>query len=337
MSNDECRMSNAEGMPPPDGPVFTGFVGDTRQGAGSSEQGERADSLDKENWLPAGYPLGGSLLPAWPDTDLLLERFRAWLSEFREEGRAAEREGGREKESNLPCSELPAPSFGLLDVVREFTALRHEVKLQTKSARGLEERAAAAVAALEEASRQFRAVEPKEAEAARAAAVPLIEALADLDESLGRAQAMAEAARGRLGGEARDTFSRSLADLFAAQPAWKRWLCRAWHARVGELCRTDAEDRLRIVDSLAEGYGLVRKRLERTMAKEGVYRLATVGLPVDPHAMTVVEVVDDGNRAAGTVVEEIRPGYRWNEKVIRFAEVRAVRYLNEEPNSQEEN
>ncbi len=61
------------------------------------------------------------------------------------------------------------------------------------------------------------------------------------------------------------------------------------------------------------------------MAKEGLYRMASVGLPVDPHAMTVVEVVEGDGHAPGTVVEEIRPGYRWNDKVVRYAEVRAAR------------
>ena len=70
---------------------------------------------------------------------------------------------------------------------------------------------------------------------------------------------------------------------------------------------------------------MVRKRLERAMAKEGLSRMASVGLPVDPHAMTVVEVVEADGHVPGTVVEEIRPGYRWNDKVVRYAEVRAAR------------
>jgi molecular chaperone GrpE (heat shock protein) len=40
--------------------------------------------------------------------------------------------------------------------------------------------------------------------------------------------------------------------------------------------------------------------------------------------MTVVEVVDDPMLPPGLIVEQIRPGYYWKDKVIRFAEVRAV-------------
>ncbi len=70
------------------------------------------------------------------------------------------------------------------------------------------------------------------------------------------------------------------------------------------------------------------------MAKEGLCRMVSLGLPVDPHSMTVVEVVDGEGHAPGTVVEEIRPGYRWNGKVVRYAEVRAARpALNLEPSA----
>ncbi len=268
----------------------------------------------------------------WPESDALLERFRTWLDQVRDESQTPARnasapgsDGDGQSAAGGAASEL-----GLVDLAREFTALRHEVKLQTKSGRGLEEQAAAAIAAMEEASRQFRAVAPQEAEAARRAASPLIESMADLDEALGRAQAVVQAARQRLD-KSQAAFSGHLADLDAAQPGWKRWLCHSWYARARELCHADAEDRKRVVDALADGYEMVRKRLQRAMAKEGLYRMASVGLPVDPHAMTVVEVVESDVHAPGTVVEEIRPGYRWNDKVVRFAEVRAVRTMTQNP------
>ena len=52
----------------------------------------------------------------------------------------------------------------------------------------------------------------------------------------------------------------------------------------------------------------------------------SVGQPrASPMAsMTVVEVVRDPSRRPGTVVEEVRPGYCWDGRVLRFAEVKAV-------------
>jgi molecular chaperone GrpE len=183
---------------------------------------------------------------------------------------------------------------------------------------------------MEEASRQFRAVAPQEAEAAHRAALPLIESMTDLDEALARAQTVVESARQRLD-KSQAAFSGQLADLDAAQPAWKRWLCHSWYSAARKLCLADAEDRVRVVVALADGYDMVRKRLQRAMAKEGLYRMASVGLPVDPHVMTVIEVVESDIHAPGTVVEEIRPGYRWNDKVVRFAEVRAARNNKNNP------
>ena len=41
--------------------------------------------------------------------------------------------------------------------------------------------------------------------------------------------------------------------------------------------------------------------------------------------MTVIEVVDDPDRPPGEVVDEVRRGYTWRGRVLRFAEVRASR------------
>jgi molecular chaperone GrpE len=56
-----------------------------------------------------------------------------------------------------------------------------------------------------------------------------------------------------------------------------------------------------------------------------VRRIDCVGLPVDPGQMTVVEVVDSPDRAPGHVVDEVRRGYTWRGRVLRYAEVRAAR------------
>ena len=89
----------------------------------------------------------------------------------------------------------PPREFGIIDLVEEFTALRHELKLQTKSGRGLIEQTDNTVAALRQAIDQFRSVEPKEAQAAWTAGKALAEALADLDEALVRGEREIDRAR----------------------------------------------------------------------------------------------------------------------------------------------
>ena len=188
----------------------------------------------------------------WPETDALLERFRTWLGQVREESQTVATNPSPAAAADGAAEGAAERGMGLVDLVREFTALRHEVKLQTKSARGLEEQTAAAVAAMEEASRQFRAVEPKEAEAARRAALPLIESMADLDEALGRAQAVVESARERLGAIGRPLFSGSSPTCMRPSPLGNAGSAAPGMPRARDLCQADADDRKRIVDALAE-------------------------------------------------------------------------------------
>ncbi len=91
------------------------------------------------------------------------------------------------------------PEFGLVNLVEEFTALRHELKLQTKSGRGLIDQAESTVAALRQAIEHFRSVEPRESQAAWSAGKAIAEALGDLDEALARGRREIERINRRLG------------------------------------------------------------------------------------------------------------------------------------------
>src|SRR4029077_14541447 len=80
-----------------------------------------------------------------------------------------------------------------------------------------------------------------------------------------------------------------------------------------------------VFDSFLEGYNLIHKRLARVLSAEQVSHIECVGKPVDPELMTVIEVVDEPRDQPGTVVKELRRGYTWRGRVIRYAEVQAVR------------
>jgi molecular chaperone GrpE len=203
--------------------------------------------------------------------------------------------------------------------------LRHEVKLETKSSRGLAERTEQAIAAMQRAVEAFRSVEVKEADAGRSAVKPLVESLADLDEALRRGRAVIDAARRRVLEDLAGRVREELQGLFLRLPPWRRWLLRRLRRGVVEvLVRRSAEVHREIFDALVEGYGLMLGRLERAMKKADLYRIECVGKLADPNLMTVVEAVDDPLRPPGLVIEEVRPGYYWKGKVLRFAEVRAV-------------
>jgi len=256
----------------------------------------------------------------WPDHEEVLTRFRDWLGQTRSECDSLDEHAVGEQWSGDPV--------GLYQLVEQLTALRHDVKLMAKAARSTEECDEATRLSLQAAMEQFRSVEPKEEEAADKAARPLVEALVELDESLIRCRSVIEQAKHRLredlDAELKEVRER-LDDLFRTQPWWRRLLCRPWHEAARKLYSGRALDTSRtIFDSLLEGYDLIEKRLHRVMQEQSIVRMQCLGEPADPNRMTVVEVASDLSRQAGTVVEEVRPGYCWKGRVLRFAEVKAV-------------
>jgi molecular chaperone GrpE len=250
----------------------------------------------------------------------ILDRFREWLSAARIEGGRLDRLGvGPGSEGDEPQAEV-----GIIDLVEEFTALRHELKLQTKSGRGLLEQTETLLAALRQAIEQFRSVESREGQAAWAAGKPLAEALADLDEALDRGRREIEKARYRIAEESIAALVANLDDRFRRQSWIRRLQVWGYHQQILEVVRDAGQTRRELFDSLLEGYGLIQNRLHRVMKAERVDRIPCEGHPVDPERMTVIEVVEDPSLAPGTVVKELRSGYTWKGRVLRYAEVQAV-------------
>lgn len=254
------------------------------------------------------------------DAENLLSRFRQWLEEARTETDpeqspaepAAFRNGDEE--------------LGLYRLVEEFTALRQELKLQTKSARGLQEQTEALLPALRQAIEQFRSAEPRSGDAAWRSGRPLAEALADLDEALERGRSEIEKARSRLVDEPDAALAAALDSLLERQSWLGRRMYRGYHDQARALiAQHGVETRQRFFEALLEGYDLIRARLRRAMQAEQVVRIESLGRPVDPEQMIVLEVVEDPSRPPGEVVEEVRRGYTWRQRVLRPAEVRAAR------------
>jgi molecular chaperone GrpE len=200
------------------------------------------------------------------DIDAILGEFRAWL---REHGDAAG----------------AAPP----DLVGEFTALRHEVKLLTRAARAQNEQ-------LAEALGRLTAPAGEGDDPVR----PLLMAAVELMDALGRST---EAVI-------------NLADYGPAPVSpWRRWLGAARHA----------EATRRRLDGVAEGLRLSGKRVEDVLRRMGLEAVPTLAQPFDPETMEALEVVTDSSCPAGSVVDEVRRGYTWRGKVLRAAQVRVAK------------
>lgn len=251
----------------------------------------------------------------------ILDRFRQWLSTASIE---AETQHGFEAGSDGERHE-PPHDFGIIDLVEEFTALRQELKLQTKSGRSLVEQTETTVSALRQAVEQFRAVESKVSQAAWTAGKNLAEALADLDEALDRGHREIDRIRGRIANESIRALEAALTDVFRRRSWIRRRLLRHYHRDVLDVVGRAGLARTDLFDSLLEGYGLIQKRLRRVMTAEQIERIPCEGTAVNPDLMNVIDVVDDPQYRPGTVVKELRRGYTWKGRVIRYAEVQAVR------------
>jgi molecular chaperone GrpE len=257
------------------------------------------------------------------DTDIeaTLEKFRHWLLEARASG-----DGSPTGEPGLNSASQPGErEFGIIDLIEEFTALRHELKLQTKSGRSLIDQSDATVGALRQAVDQIRAVDVKEAKSVWAMGKTLAEALADLDEALLRGEREIERARRLIAVESLRQLESQLETVYRRRSWLSRRILRSYHHEIIDAVRSDGPARVQLLDSFLEGYGLISKRLRRVLASEQIAHIPCEGKPVDPERMTVIEVVDEPRDRPGTVVKELRRGYTWKGRLIRYAEVQAVR------------
>ncbi len=255
------------------------------------------------------------------EMESVLARFHEWL--------AAARADAVSTSASPLISEAQADTrrpFGLVDLVEEFTALRQELKLQTKSARGMQEQAESLLPPLRQAIEHFRSVAPKEEQAAWSAGKPIAEALATLDEALDRCRVEIEKSQVVATEQTPRKLVEALDRAHAGRPWLRRFLLRKYHRQMREVVERETRGMNQDwLQSLLEGFELIHNRVRRVLKSEAIEPIACLGLPVDPERMIVIETTDSTDSPPQTVVDELRRGYTWRGRVLRLAEVRAVR------------
>jgi molecular chaperone GrpE len=73
------------------------------------------------------------------------------------------------------------------------------------------------------------------------------------------------------------------------------------------------------VKALAEGLKMVLRQFEDALATVGIQRIASVGKPFDPSEHEAVQHVHTDEVPPGAVAQELRAGYRWQDRLIRPA------------------
>lgn len=75
------------------------------------------------------------------------------------------------------------------------------------------------------------------------------------------------------------------------------------------------------VKAVADGLGMILKQFEATLAKVGITRVPTIGSGFDPSMHEAIQQVETDEHPAGTVVAEVQPGYKSDERLVRAAMV----------------
>ena len=76
---------------------------------------------------------------------------------------------------------------------------------------------------------------------------------------------------------------------------------------------------------LRGGIELIRKQLYDVLARQGLEAIPAKGEPFDPHLHEGIEMVETDEAPDNTVLEELHPGYRFKNRMLRPAMVRVAR------------
>lgn len=266
-----------------------------------------------------------------PLIEPILAEFRGWLTELF---------AARPDAATVP-TDAPKP-IDLATVVSQFTALRQEVILQTKTSRSAVEQTAEALklatgpkadpdeivkplakALIDIADAMTLSI--RQIEKSRETLEPLLDELPDWslpDPPATSASVTSPAQRSGL-------VARLLGSAPPHEPdqAWKEWAEEVLDDSAERIEKVEAlRDTLApLLAGLGDGYAMSLRRIERVLPQFGLEAISAVGEPFDPELMEAVEMVEAEDVESGTVVEEVRRGYRWKNTIFRFAQVKVAR------------
>jgi len=221
-------------------------------------------------------------------------------------------------------------SFGAIDIVESFTALRHEIKLQVRDGRALRETTAEGLARLEQSlqglSRSVAAIGQKPMGTSQddSAARKLAEAIVEIEEALSRAVLAIEQTTACGLSSCTTAVVTDLQQRYQQLSPLRRWFAAGFFKAACGTVREhlDAVDPYAQYRTVSAGIHLLLTRVHRLMQLHDLHRVDVLGRPFDPDLMNAIEAVQSGRFAPGRVAEQLRPAYLWGGNVLRYAEVR---------------
>jgi molecular chaperone GrpE len=88
------------------------------------------------------------------------------------------------------------------------------------------------------------------------------------------------------------------------------------------------------VEELRRGVELIRRQLEDTLRRLGVSPISATGQTFDPRVHEAVDVIETELKEDNQIVEELLPGYRLRDRLLRPAMVRVARNPKQDSQTQ---
>jgi molecular chaperone GrpE (heat shock protein) len=243
----------------------------------------------------------------------ILRQFEDWLRSSETEPPVSQPCDGRER-------------IGLYQLYEALTSQRQELKLLTKSGRQTQELLAKSMEETTAAVELLQRFHRDKPDVERKAVKPFLMSLVEMDESLERATAAANAMLERMTELFGAHIERCTATYCERMSFWtwfwKRKIVRNFALHISQEQQAEME---RIFQPFREGFEILRQRMSDVLKKHAIQRLNPKGEPLNPKTMQVISVVESEQVPPGHVVDVIRPGYLRHGIPLRFADVRAAR------------
>jgi hypothetical protein len=213
------------------------------------------------------------------------------------------------------------PQFGALDIVEAFTAMRHELRAQTKESRELAAQIEAAVSNIHSLESKLLGCIDDNRSDDSGEAKQLVLIIVETDHQLLRALTAIkqwEMTR-RLRQEAD---AKAVVRYFDGMGWLGRRFARPLLEFVAALRPLDGPI---MEDPAIQGMNLVVERLSRVMQEHEIERSDVEGQPFDANTMRAIGTVESTNCPAGHVAEQLSPTYYWRGELLRFANVRVAK------------
>lgn len=238
-----------------------------------------------------------------------------------------------------PISENDEPAFSILDVVEAFTAMRHEYRNQTKESRVVADGLGSTAEKLDEFARRIEnsiaamqdSVAQERSQFSQSASIEsrntaFAVCLAEIDNAVSRSieAASRSLSKSEVSESGREIVSAT-EQLQSLGPI-RRFFCRPFAAQLDmqyqQAAGAVATEQQSKLSTIVAGLSMTADHVRRQLEKQGVQRIDVQGKPFDGELMRAVEVVESDTVPPGHVAEQLSPAYQFENRVIRFADVR---------------